>query len=196
MQRHDSRGRRWEALNFPPSCRLDLEGEGPETAYRRARRWLQTQAQERPGAALLLQLPARERAPRVWSAVLALLGRLRPRVVQEWRPFGPASLAVRLAPPLAIPPPPPPPPERPRYTLHPERWYPREEVPPALRPQLERLAELHRAAAGLGPAALPWLERRAWLDAQRRAFAEDRPLDDVLTDLLTAAEAALHDADD
>lgn len=196
MERHDRLGRRWEALHFPPSCRLDLEGEGPETAYRRTRRWLQTQAQERPGAALLLQLPPRDRAPRVWSAVVALLGRLRPQVVQEWRPFGPASLAVRLSLAAAPPPPPPPPPERPRYTLHPERWYPREEVPPALRPRLERLAELQRTAAGLGLSALPWLERRAWLDAQRRAFAEERALEDVLAELLANAEAALHEADD
>ncbi|HST62916.1 MAG TPA: hypothetical protein VLK84_29685, partial [Longimicrobium sp.] len=72
--------REYEARHFPPTRRLDLQGEGPETARQRALRYIQSFAHEQPGAELLLivergRKPGGRRGP-IRTSVEALLDEL------------------------------------------------------------------------------------------------------------------------
>jgi hypothetical protein len=190
--------REYEARRFPRTNRLDLHGEGPETARERALRWIQSQAHEQPGAELLLVVerggrPGRAPGP-VRRAVEQLLVRLTGGLIDWWQPFGTGSLALRLS-------------DEPRLVpfREPTAPDPRDEgrtpetagavtievaadIPPELLPLARRAAELRRAREGGPVAAAELLLARLWLEAQARAMDERLSFEGALERILAEEE--------
>ena len=191
MTRLNELAREYEARHFPPTRRLDLQGEGPETARERAMRWIQTFAHEQPGAELLLVVERgrRERKGPVRVAVERLLDELTGGLLEWWQPFAEGSLACRIA-------------------RDPRRWArvpaaepdprdegrsaetagaaflaPEEDIPPELLPAALRAAELRRMREGLPAAALQVVLRVIWNHAQAIAMERRIAFGDALAEV-------------
>jgi hypothetical protein len=173
--------REYEARHYPITRRLDLQGEGPETARQRALRWIQSFAHEQPGADLLLIV---ERARRdhnrkgpIRVAVEKLLDELNGGLIEWWQPFAEGSIAVRISAdphryraPGAKP-------EDPgegrtdetagRAWLHPEADIPEELVPLA-----RRTAELRRTRERQAVGLMDVVLREIWIEAQAAAMTD------------------------
>jgi hypothetical protein len=171
--------REYEARHYPPTRRLDLQGEGPETARQRALRWIQSFAHEQPGADLLLIV---ERARRsggrkgpIRTAVEKLLDELNGGLIDWWQPFAEGSIAVRIsADPHRYRPAGPrrePPGEgrtdetAGRAYLHPEA-----DIPEELLPLARHAAELRRTREGQAVGLLDVVLREIWIEAQAAAM--------------------------
>lgn len=173
--------REYEERHYPALRRLDLHGEGPRAARDRALRWIQGFAHEEPGSDLLLIVergvrPGHTGGP-VRRAVESLLRHLEGRLIEWWQPFGPGSLAVRIAiEPRMVPP-------RSRRTpasatlLQPDTGTelpPEDEadIPPDLLPVARRAAELRRMREGLSVRITEVLLHQVWIEAQAAAMHE------------------------
>jgi hypothetical protein len=193
--------REYEARHFPPTRRLDLQGEGPDTARQRALRWIQTFAHEDPGAELLLVVERGSRHGRkgpVRVAVERMLEELRGGLIDWWQPFAEGSLALRVA-------------------RDPRRWHARapelegdgrtpetagaayvpaeDDIPDDLLPLARRVAELRRTREGLGVSLLSVVMRQVWIQAQAAAMGERITFGDALTRILREEEAKLYEDD-
>ncbi|HYJ80611.1 MAG TPA: hypothetical protein VEW03_13445 [Longimicrobiaceae bacterium] len=201
MTRLSELAREYEARHFPPARRLDLQGEGPETARERALRWIQSCAHEQPGADLLLVVergrrPGARKGP-VRQAVEKLLEELAGGLIDWWQPFAEGSLALRLAreprlrPPAAAPPPPAGEGRTPETAG--ERWLaPRADIPPELLPLAERVAELRRTREGLAVGVAEVLLRQVWIEAQARAMSGRVRWEAALAELLADEQARIY----
>lgn len=173
--------REYETRHFPPTRRLDLQAEGPDTARQRALRWIQSFAHEQPGTELLLivergRKPGGRKGP-VRTAVEKLLDELQGGLIDWWQPFADGSLALRIAHQPQRWTAPPPRPEDPtegrtdetagRAYLHPEA-----DIPGELLPMAQRAAELRRTRelqpVGLADVVL----REIWIEAQAAAMTD------------------------
>jgi hypothetical protein len=173
--------REFEARHYPPTRRLDLQGEGPETARQRALRWIQSFAHEQPGADLLLIVERarreRDRKGPIRAAVEKLLEELNGGLIDWWQPFAEGSIAVRISAdphryrrPGAKP-------EDPgegrtdetagRAWLHPEADIPEELVPLA-----RRTAELRRTRERQAVGLMDVVLREIWIEAQATAMTD------------------------
>jgi len=196
--------REYEARHYPPTRRLDLQAEGPESARDRAMRWIQSFAHEEPGADLLLVVdrvrPGRGKGP-VRIAVERLLEDLNGGLIEWWQPFADGSLALRVArDPRRFPGGPAKPRTPPGEGRTPETagatyLDPAADIPPDLLPIATRAAELRRSREGLGPSAADVVLRRIWNDAQARSFSEGVSWHQVLTEVLEAEQRALYEED-
>lgn len=173
--------REYEARHYPPTRRLDLQGEGPETARQRALRWIQSFAHEQPGADLLLVVDRGRRAEArkgpVRVAVERLLEELRGGLIDWWQPFAEGSLAVRIArDPRRFAPAEPPPadPGEGRSDATAGRAYlpPEADIPEELLPLAHRAAELRRAREGQAVGLREVVLREVWIEAQAAAMTE------------------------
>jgi hypothetical protein len=190
--------REYEARRYPPTRRLDLAGEGPETARQRALRWIQSFAHEQPGADLLLVVERMRRPGGRKSAVMAsverLLADLSGRLVDSWSPFGDGSLAVRVAAePTMLAPEPRPvdaggPEGRTPETAGAAYLDPEDDIPEELLPLARRAAELRRTREGLAVPLLPVVMRELWIEAQAIAMADRLTFEDALRVVATAEE--------
>ena len=184
--------REYEARHFPATQRLDLHGEGPDTARVRALRWMQTWAHEAPGTSLLLVVergvrPGARGGP-VRRSVEKLLDSLVGGLIESWQPFGAGSLAVRIA-------------LRPRLvpiggpaeqsgegrtpeTAGAAYVEAEEDIPEALLPLARHVAELRRTREGLAVSVLPVVLRRVWIEAQADAMLARTPWETALRGLL------------
>jgi hypothetical protein len=198
--------REYEARRFPPTRRLDLAGEGPDTARRRALRWIQSFAHEQPGAELLLVVE-RTRRPggrkgAVMAAVERLLADLSGRLVDGWSPFGEGSLAVRVAaePTMlaseARPADPGGPEGRTPETAGAAYLDPEDDIPEELLPLARRAAELRRTREGLAVSLLPVVMRELWIQAQAIAMADRLTWEDALRAVMAAEETRLREEED
>jgi hypothetical protein len=196
--------REYEARHFPPNRRLDLQGEGPETARDRALRWIQTFAHEQPGAELLLVVErgVKTRKGPVRLAVEGLLDELTGALLEWWQPFAEGSLACRVS-------------------RDPRRWAraqakpvdpkdegrsaetagaaflpPEADIPAELLPVARRAAELRRMREGLPPAAAQVVLRGVWNQAQAVAMERRIAFGPALSEILEAEQEALYDGDD
>jgi hypothetical protein len=194
--------RDYEARHFPPTRRLDLQGEGPDTARERALRWIQTFAHEDPGAQLLLVVdrghrPGARKGP-VRAAMERLLEELRGGLVEWWQPFAEGSLALRVA-------------------RDPRRWAARpraaepegdgrtpetagaayvpaeQDIPAELLPLARRAAEMRRTREGLGVNSLGVVMREIWIEAQAAAMSERIPWEDALARIRREEEGKLYE---
>jgi hypothetical protein len=171
--------REYEARHYPPTRRLDLQGEGPETARQRALRWIQSFAHEQPGADLLLIV---ERARRsggrkgpIRAAIEKLLDELNGGLIDWWQPFAEGSIAVRISADPHRYRPAGPRREQPgegrtdetagRAYLHPES-----DIPEELLPLARRVAELRRTREGQAVGLLDVVLREIWIEAQAEAM--------------------------
>lgn len=195
--------REYEARHYPPTRRLDLQGEGPETARARALRWLQTFAHEQPGADLLLivergKRPGSRKGP-VRVAVEKLLDELRGGLIEWWQPFADGSLALRVARDPRLHPAAPPPPDvgegRTPETAGQGYLSPREDIPPELLPLAERVAELRRMREGLPVGVTDVVLRGIWIEAQARAMGERIPFETTLHALLRDEQQRMYEDD-
>jgi hypothetical protein len=198
--------REYEARHFPPTRRLDLQGEGPQTARDRALRWIQTFAHEQPGAELLLivergKRPGAKKGP-VRTAVEQLLNELNGGLIEWWQPFAEGSLALRIARdprrwiPSARPAGPPKGEGRTPETSGEKYLAPQADVPPDLLPVAMRAAELRRMREGLSAAAHDVVLRGIWNEAQARAFSEHVTWAQALDEVLRAEQQAVYDDED
>jgi hypothetical protein len=183
--------REFESRHYPPTRRLDLQGEGPETARQRALRWIQSFAHEQPGADLLLIV---ERARReggrkgpIRTAVEKLLEELNGNLIDWWQPFAEGSLAVRISrdphryrP--AGPRPQDPGEGRTDETAGRAFLPPESDIPEELLPVARRVAEMRRTREGQAVGLMDVVLREVWIEAQVAAMT-DR------TDWQTALEA-------
>jgi hypothetical protein len=179
--------REYEAQRYPPTRRLDLQNEGPETARQRALRYIQSFAHEQPGADLLL-IVERGRPGRkgpIRTSIEKLLDELKGGLIEWWQPFAEGSLAVRVAadphrwqPRTAAPPDP----AEGRSDATAGRAYlpPEDDIPEELVPIARRAAEMRRMregqAVGLGDVVL----REIWIEAQTAAFTDRIGWDEAL----------------
>ncbi|HWK88643.1 MAG TPA: hypothetical protein VNP72_01560 [Longimicrobium sp.] len=197
--------REFEARHYPPTRRLDLQGEGPETARQRALRWIQSFAHEQPGAELLLIVDrgtrpgARKGAIR--TAAETLLNELSGGLVEWWQPFSEGGLALRVARDPRRWSRPAPEPEDPHDGRSPEtagRAYlpPQADIPPELLPLAERAAELRRVREGQGVGLLEVVLREIWIEAQAAAMTERISWDAALTRIVREEERRMWEADD
>lgn len=187
--------RAYEARHFPPTRRLDLQNEGPETARQRALRWIQSFAHEQPGADLLLVVermrPGGRKGP-VRTSVETLLEELRGGLIDWWQPFAEGSLALRVSRDPRRTAPAAPAPEDPHEGRTDEtagRAYlsPEADIPPALLPLARRAAELRRTREGQSVALMDVVLREVWIQAQAAAFSGDS------VDWESALRSILHD---
>jgi hypothetical protein len=205
MTRLNDLAREYEARHFPPTRRLDLHGEGPQTARDRALRWIQTFAHEQPGAELLLVVERGRRAGHhkgpIRLEVEKLLKELEGGLIEWWQPFAEGSLALRIA-------------------RDPRRWAPgaktaeapkgegrtpetagakylppQADIPPELLPVATRAAELRRTREGLAVSLADVVLRGIWIDAQARAFDEGVSWEQALREVLQAEEQAIYEED-
>lgn len=189
--------REYEARHFPPTRRLDLQGEGPDTARQRALRWIQTFAHEQPGSDLLLVVErngGRSGASPVRRSVERLLEQLDGGLIDGWGEFGPGSIALRIA-------------DEPRFapTPEPKRENPKEEgrtpetagaaplspeadIPPELLPLARRAAELRRTREALSVGLLEVVLRKLWIEAQAAAMSEETDWGVALEEILREEE--------
>lgn len=178
MTRLNELSREYEARHFPPTRRLDLQGEGPDTARERALRWIQHFAHEQPGAELLLVVERgrRERKGPVRSAVEKLLEELTGGLLEWWQPFAEGSLACRIARDprrwarAAAAPPDPKDDGRSPETAGAAYLPPEADIPGELVPLARRAAELRRMREGLPAAAMEVVLRGVWNQAQAAAM--------------------------
>lgn len=198
--------REYESRHYPPTRRLDLQGEGPATARDRALRWIQTFAHEQPGAELLLVLERGRRAEAhrkspVRVAVEAMLGELRGKLLDWWQPFGPGSIALRISGDPAMFAPPPKPRPDPTDGRTPETagaaYLPAEaDIPDELLPLARRAAELRRTREGLGVSIMEVMMRGVWIEAQAFAMSERETFEAALRRIVAAEEARAFEDDD
>jgi hypothetical protein len=202
LTRLNELSREYEARHYPPTRRLDLQGEGPQTARERALRWIQSFAHEQPGAELLLIVERGGRHGRkgpVRVAVEKLLQELEGGLLEWWQPFAEGSLALRVA-------------------RDPRRWTggarepravagegrtdetagraylpPRADIPPELVSLAERAADLRRTREGLPPGALDVVLRGVWNEAQALAMAEGTDWEPALQRVLERERARVYD---
>jgi hypothetical protein len=193
--------REYEARHFPISRRLDLQGEGPDTARDRALRWIQTFAHEEPGAELLLIVERgrhRRRGP-VRIAVEGLLEELTGGLLEWWQPFAEGSIACRVA-------------------RDPRRWAkapaavvdpkdegrtaetagaaylpPESDIPAELLPLARRAAEFRRMREGLAASAYDVVLRGVWNEAQAAAMERRVPFREALEEIEREEERALYE---
>jgi hypothetical protein len=193
--------REYETRRFPPTRRLDLAGEGPETARQRALRWIQSFAHEQPGAELLLVVDRTRRPGARKSAVLTaverLLVELSGRLVEWWAPFGDGSLAVRVAlqPSMhaaatrsAVAGDPE---GRTQVTAGAAYVEAEDDIPEELLPLARRAGELRRTREGLAVSLMPVILRQLWIQAQAIAITERLTWEDALRRVVQAEEAKL-----
>jgi hypothetical protein len=202
MRMHDL-ARQYEARHYPPTRRLDLQGEGPDTARERALRWIQSFAHEAPGSDLLLVVdrgrrPGARRGP-VRVAVERLLDELRGGLIDWWQPFAEGSLALRVAREPRRFAPGPPPPEDPgegRSDATAGRAYlpPEADVPAELLPLARRAAELRRTREGQAVGLLEVVLREVWIEAQAAAMSERTGWEAALARIAREEEARLREA--
>ena len=196
--------REYEARRYPPTRRLDIHGEGPETARQRALRWIQSFAHEQPGADLLLVVErTRGRGGRsaVRVAVERLLTELKGGLVEWWAPFGDGSLALRISldPRMQRPAERPAEPEgdgRTGETAGAAYVRPQDDIPPELLPLAERAAELRRGREGLPVGVTEVLLRGLWIEAQATAMTDRTSWEDALRALARAEERRMFEDDD
>ena len=197
--------REYESRHFPPTRRLDLQGEGPATARDRALRWIQMHAHEQPGAELLLVLERgrRREAPRkdpVRLAVEGMLAELTGRLVEWWQPFGPGTIAVRISGDPAMWAPPSSRPKREQgegrtpETAGAAYVAPEADIPGELLPVARRAAELRRTREGLAVSLMEVVLRGVWIEAQAAAMGERVSFEEALQRIVADEEAkAYHD---
>lgn len=190
MTRLNELAREYEARHFPPTRRLDLQGEGPETARERALRWIQTFAHEEPGVDLLLIVERGKRPGAkkgaLRQAVEKLLNELNGGLIDWWQPFSEGSLALRVS-------------------HDPRRWVgngrakkpdpgegrtpetagaaylaPEADIPPELLPLARRIAEMRRTREGLAVAVMDVLLRQIWNEAQISAMSQGGSFEEAL----------------
>lgn len=205
MQLNDL-ARAYEARHFPPSRRLDLQGEGPDTARQRALRWIQSHAHEAPGSHLLLVVErgrksGGRRGP-IRAAVEALLDELSGGLIDWWQPFAEGSLALRVA-------------DDPRRWTAPVRGPdpdegdgrtdetagrrhldPRDDVPPELLPLALRAAEIRREREGHPVGLTDVVLREVWLEVEALAMKEEMDWEAALHRTIAREQARLLDEDD
>ena len=205
MTRLSELSREYEARHYPPTRRLDLQGEGPETARQRALQWIQSRAHEAPGSDLLLVIE-RGRRPSgrrtaVRQAVEKLLDELAGGLIDWWQPFAEGSLAVRVSrdPHRFRPPgeaPPDPHDGRTAETAGAAYLPPQADIPEELLPAAQRAAELRRTREGLGVGLIDVVLRGLWIEAQARAFSERVSWETALLDILEDEKRRMFEDDD
>lgn len=203
MTRLNELAREYEARHFPPTRRLDLQGEGPDTARDRALRWIQTFAHEQPGAELLLVVERGRKSKKgpVRIAVEALLDELTGALLEWWQPFAEGSLACRVAREPRrwarsdAPPPDPKDEGRSAETAGAAFLAPEADIPPELLPLAQRAAELRRMREGLPAAAAQVVLRGVWNQAQAAAMDRRIAFEPSLREILEAEQAALYGED-
>ena len=195
--------REYEARHYPPTRRLDLQGEGPDTARQRALRWIQSFAHEQPGADLLLIV---ERARRshgrkgpIRTAVEKLLDELQGGLIDWWQPFAEGSIAVRVSADPHRYRPPGPRPQQPgegrtdetagRAYLHPEA-----DIPGELLPLAQRAAELRRTREGQPVGLVDVVLREVWIEAQAAAMTDRTDWGSALAAITRREEARMLEA--
>ncbi|HET6232931.1 MAG TPA: hypothetical protein VFE05_22835 [Longimicrobiaceae bacterium] len=205
MAQWNELAREYEARRFPLARRLDVHGEGPQTARDRALRWIQTFAHEQPGADLLLVV---ERARRVGAqkgavrvAVEKMLEELNGGLIDWWAPFGDGSLAVRVS-------------LDPQMTraqkAAPERAAgegrtaetagaayveTEDDIPQELLPIARRAAELRRTREGLGVGTSDVVMRKMWIAAQATAMSDRITWEQALREILAREERRMYEDD-
>jgi hypothetical protein len=195
--------RDYEERHFPPTRRLDLQGEGPESARRRALHWIQSFAHESPGVDLLLvvergrALRGRKRPLR--EAVERLLEELRGGLIDGWGPFAEGSLSVRVArDPRRFPDAPEPVADpgdgRSDATAGRAHLPPEEDIPSELLPMARRAAELRRAREGQSVGAMEAMLREVWLEAQAAAMERGSGWEEELGALVELEARRLRDS--
>ena len=205
VTRLDELARDYEARHYPPTRRLDLQGEGPETARDRALRWIQSFAHEQPGADLLLVVERGHRGRRTKTAVRIavekLLDELNGGLIDWWQPFADGSLALRISrdPRRYVAPARAPEPKgegRTPETAGAAYLPPQADIPEDVLPLAHRAAELRRTREGLAPSALDVVLRGLWIEAQARAFSERISWEQALRDTLRAEEELMYADED
>ncbi len=192
--------REYESRHYPPTRRLDLQGEGPATARERALRWIQTFAHEQPGAELLLVVERGRRAEAVRKspvrlAVEGLLNDLAGKLVDWWQPFGPGSIALRISAEPGMFGSGPAQPKREEgdgrtpETAGAAYLSPEADIPDDLLPLARRAAELRRTREGLAVSLLEVVMRGVWIEAQAAAMDERSTFEEVLRRIVAAEEA-------
>lgn len=173
--------REYEERRFPPTRRLDLQAEGPETARERARRWIQTFAHEAPGVELLLVVQRGAVQPGrpgpVQVGVERLLRELSGQLVEWWEPFSPGTLALRVMDRPGVARPPATDPlaatdGRVPATAGAAYVPPEEDIPGELLPIARRIVELRRERDGLSIEVGDVLLREVWLETEATAMVE------------------------
>jgi hypothetical protein len=196
--------REYEARHFPLTRRLDLQGEGPQTARERALRWIQSFAHEQPGVDLLLvvQRGRQQRKGPVLVAVEKLLDELSGGLIDWWQPFAEGSVALRIArEPRRFAAAAAAPPEvkgdgRTPETAGAAYLSPRDDIPPELLPLAERAAEMRRTREGLGVALADVVMRGIWIQAQARTFRDGVSWEEALREVLHAEQRAIYEEDE
>lgn len=195
--------REYETRRYPPTRRLDVQGEGPETARQRVLRWIQSFAHEQPGADLLLVVErgrgARHGAVRL--SIEKLLAELQGGLIEWWAPFGDGSLALRVS-------------LDPRMQRIAERRIepegegrteetagaayvrPQDDIPPELLPLAGRAAELRRVREGLPVGVTEVIMRRLWIEAQAAAMTARTSWEDALRNIVQGEEARMFENDE
>lgn len=181
--------REYEARHFPLTRRLDLQGEGPDTARQRALRWIQSFAHEQPGVELLLivergRKPGGRKGP-IRVSVEKLLDELKGGLISWWQPFAEGSLAVRVAadPHRWVGPPPrPDDPTEGRSDETAGRAYlaPEADIPEELLPLARRTAEMRRTREGQAVGLMDVVLREIWIEAQASAMTDRTDWDTAL----------------
>lgn len=195
--------REYEARHYPPTRRLDLQGEGPATARDRALRWIQTFAHEQPGTDLLLVLErgrrteAARKSP-VRVAVEGMLTELKGRLIEWWQPFGPGTIALRISgdPGMFAPPAKPRPDPgdgRTPETAGAAYLHPEADIPDELLPLARRAAELRRTREGLAVSLMEVVMRGIWIEAQAFAMSERETFEEALRRIVADEEAKAYE---
>jgi hypothetical protein len=195
--------REYEARHFPPTRRLDLQGEGPKTARQRALRWIQSFAHEQPGAELLLivergKRPGARKGP-IRTSVEKLLDELKGGLIDWWQPFAEGSLALRVSADPHRWRPPGPRPEDPTEGRSDEtagRAYlpPEEDIPEEILPLARRAAELRRTREGQAVALMDVVLREVWIEAQAAAMTDRTDWETALHAIALREEARMLEA--
>lgn len=195
--------RQFEAQRYPPTRRLDLQNEGPDTARQRALRWIQSFAHEQPGADLLLiversRRPGARKGP-IRAAMEKLLDELKGGLIDWWQPFAEGSLAVRVAADPHRWQPRPPRPDDPTEGRTDEtagRAYldPESDIPEELVPLARRAAELRRTREGQAVGLADVVLREIWIEAQAAAMTDRTSWDDALRTIARREERRMLDS--
>jgi hypothetical protein len=192
--------REYEARHYPITRRLDLQGEGPETARQRALRWIQSFAHEQPGANLLLIV---ERARRdgarkgpIRAAVEKLLDELNGNLIDWWHPFAEGSLALRISADPHRTRPAGPKPQDPGEGRTDETagraWLrPEEDIPEELLPLARRTAELRRTRERQAVGLMDVVLREIWIEAQAAAMTDRTDWRTALEDIARRERARM-----
>lgn len=206
MTRLNELARDYEARHYPPTRRLDLQGDGPETGRDRALRWIQSFAHEEPGADLLLIVERgyhrHGRKTPLRQSVERLLDELRGGLIDWWQPFAEGSLALRVSRDprrwVAAPKAAPDPKDEGRTPETAGAAYlpPHADIPPELLPLARRAAELRRTREGLGVSLLDVVLRELWIQAQARAMSERVTWEAALRETLADEEARMYGDDE